>query len=131
MPFEVRFEKSVKAIDIMAVACNLETESNASLGSKDQMLADAVKPEFQRGAVSFPGESTESFLFSGPNGTADIDGVGINNEKGGASSPSIATKVFERRSIKGVNRARRSAQLGRLKRRGNNCFMVGLVSSHR
>ena len=46
MPFEVGFEKSIKTIDIMAIACNLETESNASLGSKDQMLADAVKPEF-------------------------------------------------------------------------------------
>ena len=118
--FKISFEKSIKAVDIMAVAGELDYKRNASFGSKNQMLANAVKPAFQRGAVSFSGESAESFLFAGSNGTADIDGMGINDEKGGCPSPSVSTKDFERRSMSGVRIARRSAQLGRLKRRGNN-----------
>ena len=114
------FEQSIKAVDIMAIARNLDPKSNASFGSENQMLADAVKPEFQRGAVPFSGESAESFLFAGSNGAADIDRMGINDEKGGCPSPSLSTKAFERRSMSGVRIARRSAQLGRLKRRGNN-----------
>jgi len=130
MSFKLSFQKSVKAVDIVAVAGDLDRESNAAFGSENQMLADAVKPAFQRGAVPFSGESAKSFPFSCSNRPPDIDGMGIDNEKGGLS-PSISTKAFERRSISGVRMARRSAQLGRLNRRGNNCFMVGLVSSHR
>lgn len=113
-------EQSIKTVDIVAVACDLDHKSDAPFGSKDQMLADTVKPAFQRGAVPFSGESAEPLLFACSNEAADIDGMGVKNEKGGLSSPSMPAKIFERRSINGVRMARRSAPLGRLKQRGNH-----------
>ena len=131
MPLKGGLEESIKAVDIMAVTRDLNHKNNAPFGGEDQMLTDAVVPAFQRGAVPFSGESSKPLFLACSNGTADIHGMGVHDEKGGCPSPSISTKAFERRSISGVRSARRSAQLGRLKRRGNNCVMVGLLSSHR
>ena len=130
IPLKGSLEQAIKSIDVMTVSSNLKVKGNASLGSENQMLADAMKPAFQRGAVSFSCEPAESFLFACPNGAADIDGMGIDDEKGGFPSPSISTKVCESRWMSGVRRTRRSAQFGRLKRRGNNWRMVGLLESH-
>ena len=120
MSLKVGLEKRIKTVDIMAIARDLDHKGNESFRSEDQMLPNAVVPAFQRGAVSFSGESSDSPFFACSNGAADIDGMGVNNEKGGLSSPSMPEKVFDRRSMSGVRMARRSAQLGRLRRRGNN-----------
>lgn len=120
MPLEGGLQKSVEAVDIVAVACDLEHKNNAAFGTENEVLADPVKPAFQRGTVTFSGESAEPFLFACPYGSADIDGMRIDDGKGGFASPSISRKAPERRWIKGVKSARRSAQLGRLRRRGNN-----------
>ena len=131
MSLESGLEQSIQAVDIMAIARDLDYKGNKSFRGEDQMLANAVIPAFQRGTVSFSGESSDSLFFACSNGATDIDGMGVNNEKGGLSSPSMPEKVFDRRSMSGVRMARRSAQLGRLRRRGNNCRMVGFVSSQR
>ena len=109
MALKVSLEQSIKAIDIVAVASNLYRKGNPSFRSENQMLTNTVKPTFQRGAVSRSGKSSEPLFFACSNGAADIDGMGINDEKGGLSSPSISTNAFERRSMSGVRMARRSA----------------------
>lgn len=97
MSLKIGFEQSIKAVDIVAVTGDLEDKRDAAFGREDQMLADAVKPTLQRGAVPFSGESSQPFLFACPDGPADIDGMGIDDGKGGLASPSISRKAPERR----------------------------------
>lgn len=130
MPLEGSFEQGIKSVDVMPVAGDLDRKGNPAFWSEDQMFTDSMEPAFQRGTIPCSGKSAEPFLFACPNGAADIDGVRIDDEKGGFPSPSISTNAWERRWMSGVRRARRSAQLGRLKRRGNNFLMVGWVPNH-
>lgn len=130
MTFEGGFEQSVKTVDVMAVSGDLNHAGNTTLRGKKQMLTNTVKPAFQRGTVAPFSESSQTFLFAGAYGPANVYGMGVNDEKGGFSSPSRAINAFESFWTSGVRIARRSAQLGRLNRRGNNCFRVGFVSSH-
>ncbi len=91
-------QKSIKDVDIVAVAGNLDHKNNAAFGTKNEVLADPVKPAFQRGTVTFAGESAEPFLFACPDGSADIDGMRIDDgKKRGVASPSISRKAPERR----------------------------------
>jgi len=113
-------QEGIKSVDVMAVARDLDCKINTAFGREDEMLTDTVKPAFQRGAVTCAGKPPKPLLFACSYRPANIYGMRVNDEKGGLVSPSISTKVFERHCIKGVRSARRSAQLGRLRRRGNN-----------
>ena len=95
MSFKVGFEQSVETVDVMTISGNLNHTGDTALRSKKQVLTDTVKPAFQRGAVAMLGETAKTFLFTSSYGPANVYGMGINDEKGGFSSPSMATNALE------------------------------------
>ena len=84
-------------MNVVAVAGKLESKGDASLGSKNEMFFNAVKPAFQRGAITRLNKTTQPFFITFANRTADIYGMGVDDEKGGFFSPPISRKVFESR----------------------------------
>lgn len=80
----------------MTMTWNLDNASNASFGSEKQMFANAVEPSFQGGAMAFSSKAFETSLFTSPYGSANVYGVGVDDEKGGFSSPSRVISAFER-----------------------------------
>lgn len=106
---EGRFQESVEAVDIVPVAGDGELEGNASFGGEDQVFADAVEVCFQRGAVACSGQAAETLAGLGANELADVDRVGVDDEKGGWPSPPNAQKAWHNCCMSGVSRARRSA----------------------
>lgn len=127
---EFSLQESVKALDVVAIARDLKREGDAPTRSEDQVLSNPMEPAFQGCAVTRPGKAGEPLLLSRPDWPADIDRMGVDDEKGGSSSSSIMqkTEVSFRRS--GVRRARRSAQFCLESRRGKSETMTGCLFSH-
>jgi hypothetical protein len=129
MTHEVRLEKCIEPLHVVSVSWDLLDEGDSSARSEDEMLADAVEPALQRGAVAVLGESVEAFFLARPDRTADVDRMGVDDEKGGAPSPPNSQKAWESFFMSGVSRARRSAQLGRESRRGKRRCRTGCRSN--
>ncbi len=127
---EIRLQERVKALNVVAVAGKLESESDTASRRKDQMLSNTVEPALQRCAVTGPGKAGEPLLPSRPDRAADIDRMGVDDEKGGVSSSSILQKTDVSFFMRGVSRARRSAQFCLESRRGNRESMTGCLFSH-
>jgi len=128
---ERRREERIQPLRVVAVAGNLKNEGDAAPGREDQVLTNPVKPTLQRRAITSTGQAVQALLLACTDRAADIDRMGVDDEKGGASSPSRVQKAELSRSIRGVNKARRSAQFGRDKRRGNNSHITGFFSNQR
>ena len=128
---ERRREERIQPLRVVAVARHLKNEGDTASGCEGQVLSNSVKPPLQRGAVAATGQAGEAFLLAGTDRPADIDRMRVEDGKGGDSSPARVQKAELSRSISGVNNARRSAQFGRDKRRGNNPHITGLLSNHR
>ncbi len=131
LALEGGLEERVEPLAVVALAGNLLDEGDAALRREDQVLTHPVEVALQRGAVAGPGQPVQAaVLFPGPDGAADVYGVGVDDEKGGAPSPANSQKAPQSFSMSGVRMARRSAKLGRESLRGNNFRMVGLMESH-
>ena len=122
-------QQRVKTLDVVAVAGNLDQHRNPPFRRDDQMLAHAVEAIAQRFAVAVLGQAAEPFFLSGPGLSADVDRMGIDDEKGGSASPFFAHSAPQSFSMSGVRMARRSAKFGRDNRRGNALVMTGLAVS--
>ena len=123
--------QSVKSLDVVTMTGKLQDQGDVSLRGEDQMLAYALIPAFYRGAPAALDQAVQTNLLPGPDGSANIDGMGVYDEKGGVPSPSREQRAPESRSMRGVSSARRSAQLGRERRRGKSWSMTGLDSTQR
>lgn len=123
-------QQGVKSLDVVTVARKLLDKGDIAARGECQVLAYALKPAFERGAIAASDQAAEALLAAGFYGTTDVDGMRIDDEKGGVSSPSKAQKAWVSCCIRGVNSARRSAQLGRERRRGKSVRMTGLDSNH-
>ena len=124
-------EQGIEALDIMAVAGQLEDEGNPAAGGEEDMLADATKPAAQGRTAADGGQPAEAARGVGlARRPADVYGMGIDDEKGGGPPSRAVEKKLERRSNSGWSRARRSAKFWRESRRGKRAVMVGLVASH-
>jgi hypothetical protein len=73
----------------MAVSGYLFDMGDETAGSENEVFFHSVKPAIQGGAIAFFRQPAETVFFTGPDQPADIDGMGVNNEKGEACSPRI------------------------------------------
>ncbi len=126
-------QKGIQSMHVMAIARHLKHESQAAVGSEDQMLAHPHKPTVQRAAIPLLRHAVKAFPASLSDGAADVDRVRVYDEKGGSSSsssPAIVAKTPARRSTNGPSSVRRSTQFWRDKRLGKNSRMTWLFSNH-
>lgn len=93
MPPEGGLHQGVEALDVVTVARDLQDKRDASAGGENQVLADALKPAPDGRAVSALDEAPEALLASGPYGATNVDGVRVDDEKGGFPSPSRAQRA--------------------------------------
>lgn len=129
MASEGRFQQSIKALDIVAIAADLQNKRDAAVGSEHEVLSNAVELSIERGAIPMVRQPAQAFFFGRSYRTAHVNRMGVDDEKGGGSSLSSEIKAWQSDCINGVKRARRSAQFWRVRRRGKSFRIKTFASS--
>ena len=99
-------EEGVEAVDVVAVAGDGEEVGETALRREDQMLAHPMKVGLQRRAIAGGGQAAEALALAGAHDSADLDRMGVHNEKGGWPSARVH-KAAQRRWMSGVRSVRR------------------------
>ena len=129
--FEIGFEKSVKPADIVAFAGDLTHVGNQAMRGVNQMFAHAAEPAASAGATAdFPEPAQTAVACLGAGSSADVNRVGVDDEKGGWPSPARVHSAPQSFCSSGVSSTRRSAKFCRESWRGKSALMVGCARSH-
>lgn len=126
---ESRVQQRIQAIDIVLVARHVLHIGHKTLRRNDQVFTHAVEIAVLGCAVPCARQAAEAFLARRPHQRADVDGMGVDDEKGGWPSPPNAQNACVSRWSSGVSRARRSANFCREGKWGKSARMVALTAS--
>jgi hypothetical protein len=127
---ELGFHELEEPMHVGSVAGQLCDGGEPPVGSEHQMLPHPVEVTLVGGAIAPLREPADPFLAVpvGMQGAAGLDGVRVDDEKGGRACPAMSQKAGSSLSSTGTSRTRRSAKFWRVSRRGNRERMTGLAS---
>ena len=84
---ECRLEECVGAVNVVPVSGKMNDTGEHSTGREDEMFTNAVEVLVERSAIAVLRQTVQALFVSGALRTADIDRMGIDDEKGGWPSP--------------------------------------------